>query len=140
MTKITSSPASVGYLGPEGTFTEQALLSQPDLAAAAHVLCRSHSGVLFRTQEGDVDVGFCAIENSIEGTVNVIQDFNVVTKHQLSVPKQMVGVFACPNSNCITHGEPVDSHYYVRSVKGGIRLKCKYCEKSFSKELITSRV
>lgn len=74
MTKSASSPFSVGYLGPEGTFTEQALLSQPDLAAAEHVLFRSHSDVLLRTQESAVDVGFCAIENSIEGTVNVIQD------------------------------------------------------------------
>ena len=74
MTPSASSELSVGYLGPEGTFTEQAILTQPDLAAAQHVLCRSHSDVLFRTQEGDVTLGFAAIENSIEGTVNVIQD------------------------------------------------------------------
>ncbi len=74
MTETASSETTVGYLGPEGTFTEQALLTQPDLAAARHVLCRSHSDVLFGTQEGDVDLGFCAIENSIEGTVNVVQD------------------------------------------------------------------
>ena len=64
----------MGYLGPAGTFTEQAVLTQPDLSAAEHVLCRSHSDVLFGTEEGTVDVGFCAIENAIEGTVNVIQD------------------------------------------------------------------
>lgn len=74
MTPSASSELSVGYLGPEGTFTEQAILTQPDLAAAQHVLCRSHSDVLFRTQEGEVTFGFAAIENSIEGTVNVIQD------------------------------------------------------------------
>ena len=65
---------TVGYLGPVGTFTEAAVLTQPDLARAEHVLCRSHADVLTRTTEGDVDLGFCAIENSIEGTVNVIQD------------------------------------------------------------------
>lgn len=74
MTKITSLPSSVGYLGPAGTFTEQAILTQADLAAVDHVLCRSHSDVLFRTEQGDVEAGFCAIENAIEGTVNVIQD------------------------------------------------------------------
>ncbi len=74
MNKIASSETTVGYLGPEGTFTEQALLTQPDLAAAQHVLCRSHSDVLFGAQHGDVDLGFCAIENSIEGTVNIVQD------------------------------------------------------------------
>lgn len=74
MTKTPPSAQSVGYLGPIGTFTEAAVLTQPDLARARHVLCRSHADVLTRTTEGDVDLGFCAIENSIEGTVNVIQD------------------------------------------------------------------
>jgi prephenate dehydratase len=74
VTDIASSASSIAYLGPEGTFTEQAVLTQDDLAAAEHVLCRSHAEVLYRTQEGTVDLGFAAIENSIEGTVNVIQD------------------------------------------------------------------
>ena len=65
---------TVGYLGPSGTFTEAALLTQPDLAAAEHVLYRSHSDVLHSTGIGEIDFGFCAIENAIEGTVNVVQD------------------------------------------------------------------
>ena len=64
----------VGYLGPSGTFTESALLTQVDLASAQHVLYRSHSDVLHNTAIGSVDFGFCAIENAIEGTVNVVQD------------------------------------------------------------------
>ena len=31
----------VGYLGPAGTFTESALLTQVDLAAAEHILFRA---------------------------------------------------------------------------------------------------
>ena len=64
----------VGYLGPSGTFTESALLTQTDLASAEHVLYRSHSDVLHNTSTGEIDFGFCAIENAIEGTVNVVQD------------------------------------------------------------------
>jgi len=64
----------IGYLGPSGTFTEAAILSQPDLAASEHVLFRSHSDVLHSTGIGEIDFGFCAIENAIEGTVNVVQD------------------------------------------------------------------
>ncbi|MGI9622222.1 MAG: prephenate dehydratase [Acidimicrobiales bacterium] len=65
---------SIAYLGPEGTFTEEAVLTQADLSEADHVLCRSHAEVLLLTEEGQTDFGFAAIENSIEGTVNVIQD------------------------------------------------------------------
>ena len=68
------SVGRIGYLGPSGTFTEAAILSQPDLAASEHVLFRSHSDVLHSTGTGEVDFGFCAIENAIEGTVNVVQD------------------------------------------------------------------
>ena len=45
---MTSAAPSirVGFLGPLGTFTEQALKTQPDLAAAEHVLYRTMPDVL----------------------------------------------------------------------------------------------
>ncbi|MCB0977815.1 MAG: prephenate dehydratase [Acidimicrobiales bacterium] len=94
------SGVRVGFLGPPGTFTEQALLSQPDLAAARLVPYPTMDEVLRATESGEVDVGFVAIENSIEGTVNVTSDvltFDVdvliqrevvlnVQQHLLAVP------------------------------------------------------
>lgn len=70
------SPAGlrVGFLGPRGTFTEQALLTQPDLAAAELVTFQTMADVLRAAEAGEVDLGFVAIENSIEGTVNVTSD------------------------------------------------------------------
>ena len=64
----------VGFLGPLGTFTEQALLSQPDLAAAETVPLDTIDEVLRSVHRGDVDYGFVAIENAIEGTVNLTLD------------------------------------------------------------------
>jgi prephenate dehydratase len=64
----------VGFLGPEGTFTEQALLTQPDLAASDLRAVPTIPDVLAATAAGDLDLGFVAIENSIEGTVNVTLD------------------------------------------------------------------
>jgi prephenate dehydratase len=64
----------VGYLGPEGTFTEQALLTQPDLASARLTALPSIPEVLAATASGTVDFGFVAIENAIEGSVNVTID------------------------------------------------------------------
>jgi prephenate dehydratase len=79
----------VGYLGPEGTFTESALLTQSDLAESEHVLFRSHSDVLHNTATGKVDFGFCAIENAIEGTVNVVQD-TLAFDSELMIQREVV--------------------------------------------------
>ena len=68
------SPASVAYLGPAGTFTEQALLTQDDLAALEHVPLPTIRGVLEATEQSRADIGFAAIENSIEGAVNATLD------------------------------------------------------------------
>jgi prephenate dehydratase len=64
----------VGYLGPHGTFAEEALLTQPDLAAAAAVPLRSVPHVINAVENGDVDLGFVPLENSIEGSVSATLD------------------------------------------------------------------
>lgn len=70
----TRPGAVVGFLGPQGTFTEQALLTQPDLAAAELRSLGSISDVIAATAAGEVDLGFVPIENAIEGSVNVTLD------------------------------------------------------------------
>lgn len=79
----------VGFLGPRGTFTEQALMSQPDLASAEHVLYRTMPDVLDGVERGEVDLGFVAIENSIEGTVNLTQD-ELAFSHDLLIQREVV--------------------------------------------------
>ncbi len=64
----------IGYLGPSGTFTEQALLGQSDLQACDLVPSPRFVDVLHATSVGEVDYGFVAIENAIEGTVNITLD------------------------------------------------------------------
>jgi len=64
----------IGFLGPEGTFTEQALLAQTDLATETLVALPSIPEVLLAVHTGDVDLGFVAVENSIEGAVTVTVD------------------------------------------------------------------
>jgi prephenate dehydratase len=63
------------FLGPEGTFTEQALLSQPDLMVDVELVALpSIPEVLAAVADGRVDKGFVGIENSIEGAVTVTVD------------------------------------------------------------------
>ncbi|MCD9624189.1 prephenate dehydratase [Rhabdothermincola salaria] len=68
------SARTIAFLGPIGTFSEQALLSDEDLARAKAVPLPTFSAVLNAVEAGEVDLGFVAIENAIEGTVNVTQD------------------------------------------------------------------
>lgn len=70
-----TSPHRIGFLGPHGTYSEEALLSQHDLVATAELVpMRTFVDILTETQRGAVDIGFVAIENAIEGTVNVSLD------------------------------------------------------------------
>jgi prephenate dehydratase len=64
----------VGFLGPHGTFAEEALLTQPDLAAGKAVPFRDVPHVITAVETGEVDVGIVPIENSIEGSINVTLD------------------------------------------------------------------
>ena len=79
----------VGYFGPAGTFTEQALLTQADLAALEHLPYRTVPDVLDAVESGEVDLGFVPIENSIEGTVNFTQDA-LVFDHDLLIQREVV--------------------------------------------------
>ena len=64
----------IGYLGPSGTFTEQALLTQADLSSGERIPFRTVPDVLDAVQGGEVQKGVVPIENSIEGMVNFTQD------------------------------------------------------------------
>jgi prephenate dehydratase len=64
----------VGFLGPFGTFTEQALLTQADLASEELVPLPTIPDVLAAVAAGEIDLGFVPIENAIEGTVNAAID------------------------------------------------------------------
>jgi aspartate carbamoyltransferase regulatory subunit len=67
-----------------------------------------------------------------DATINQIKDFKVVKKFKVQLPDFFSGVLSCPNSNCISHNEPVKARFYVN--KGTeLRLKCHYCEKSFTR-------
>lgn len=65
-------------------------------------------------------------------TINQIKDFKVVKKFSVQLPSSFVGVLTCPNSNCISHNEPVKSRFYVQQ-NSTLKLKCHYCEKSFER-------
>jgi prephenate dehydratase len=64
----------VAYFGPAATFTQEALLTQSDLAGAELRPLPTITAVLEAVAGGDVDLGFVPIENAIEGTVSATID------------------------------------------------------------------
>jgi prephenate dehydratase len=86
---VGARPRRVAFLGPLGTFTEQALLTQADVADAELVPFPTFSEVLDAVSSGAVDLGFIAIENSIEGTVNIAQD-SLAFVHDLLIQREVV--------------------------------------------------
>lgn len=83
------TPATtVAYLGPPGTFSEEALLSEQDLAHARRVPFMSFWEVLQAVGDASVDLGFVALENSIEGTVNLALD-PLIFSHELWIVREV---------------------------------------------------
>lgn len=72
---VPSSTASrFAYLGPSGTFTEQALLSIPDTSSAELRPCATVTVALDAVRAGEADRAVVPIENSVEGSVPVTLD------------------------------------------------------------------
>jgi prephenate dehydratase len=82
----------IAFLGPPGTFTEEALLTQADLAEMELVPLRTMPDVLNATERGDVDLGFVALENSIDGTVNESLDGLIFENSLLMQREVVIGV------------------------------------------------
>jgi aspartate carbamoyltransferase regulatory subunit len=65
-------------------------------------------------------------------TINIIRDYKLVEKRKINLPDSIVGIFRCPNLNCITNSEE-----YIRPTidiidKEKIVLKCRYCARAIS--------
>jgi prephenate dehydratase len=79
----------VAYFGPAATFTEEALLTQPDLAAADLTALASITAVLDAVARGEADLGFVPMENGIEGTVSATIDGLIHDVH-LHIQREVV--------------------------------------------------
>lgn len=65
---------SYAYLGPEGTFTEAALLAWLGGSPAEQVACSTVTAALDAVRAGDVAAAMVPLENSVEGSVSATID------------------------------------------------------------------
>lgn len=72
-----------------------------------------------------------------KATVNIIQNSEVVNKYAVKIPTTISHCIICPNANCITNHEQTTHLFHIDSDRKVIRLRCHFCEKTFSKQEIT---
>lgn len=80
------------FLGPQGTFAEEALLGQTSVKEKDLVSCPTVKDVILAVAKGEVSRGIVPIENSIEGSVNETLDTltfevnNVIIEREIIIP------------------------------------------------------
>jgi prephenate dehydratase len=86
----------VGYLGPEGTFTQAAVLTAPAAGSFELVPVETIHDTVLAVQRGAVELAVVPIENSLEGAVNVTLDALVFDAADVRIVGETVlGVEQC---------------------------------------------
>ena len=63
--------------------------------------------------------------------INIIRDFEVVEKHHVELPDEIVGIVRCGNPKCITNNEPMATRFHVVS-REPVTIRCHYCNHTVS--------
>jgi prephenate dehydratase len=109
MSPVPDSVPRAGYLGPEGTFSEEALLGSVDGAAVEPVALEPVALETIRqavmaVQEATVQWALVPIENSIEGSVTVTLDTLAGDAGEVAI----VGEVVLPVRHCLIARTPVE--------------------------------
>ena len=64
-----------------------------------------------------------------KATINIIRDYEVVEKHKVKLPNEIIGIVKCSNPTCISNSkEPVQSRFLLEC-EDPPTIKCYYCER-----------
>lgn len=77
--------ARAGYLGPEGTFSEEALLAELQPGAASPTPLETIYDTAMALRRGDVEWAILPIENSLDGSVTVTLDLLAEQAEELEI-------------------------------------------------------
>jgi prephenate dehydratase len=80
----------VGYFGPEGTFTHEALIDSTAGLGLAHVPYPTIFDTVMAVQEGEVDRALVPIENSLEGSVDATLDTLAIETEDVAIVGEVV--------------------------------------------------
>jgi prephenate dehydratase len=87
----------VGYFGPEGTFTQEALLGSTDVSGLALVPLPTIYDTVMAVHHREVERSLVPMENSLEGSVNATLDALAMETEDVSI----VGEVVYPIRHCL---------------------------------------
>ena len=62
-------------------------------------------------------------------TINIIRNYDVIDKHRVSVPDEILNIVKCFNPNCFSNTkEPIETKFIITN-RQPLRIKCHYCER-----------
>jgi prephenate dehydratase len=93
----------VAYLGPEGTFSEEALLVSPDAERYEPVAEPTVYECVMAVHAGEVERAIVPIENSLEGSVNATLDALVFETEEVTI----IGESVHPIQHCLIARQPL---------------------------------
>lgn len=71
-----------------------------------------------------------------QAKLNIIKNYEVVEKREVSLPSEISGIVKCFNPKCITNHEHITTRFTVVS-EAPLQLQCRYCEKiTTEKEMV----
>mgnify|MGYP000943807345 FL=1 len=68
-------------------------------------------------------------------SLNIIKDYEVVEKKEITLPDEIVEIVKCNNPKCITNNEPMKTRFHVID-KEKVILQCHYCQLKINKDEI----
>jgi prephenate dehydratase len=93
----------VGFLGPEGTFSEEAVLAAPGAERFEPVPCPTVYDAVMAVHQGTVERSLVPMENSLEGSVNATLDALAVETEDVRI----VGEVVQPIRHCLIARRPM---------------------------------
>jgi aspartate carbamoyltransferase regulatory subunit len=68
-------------------------------------------------------------------SLNIIKDYEVIEKKEITLPDEIIEIVKCNNPKCITNNEPMKTRFHVID-KEKVVLQCHYCELKINKDEI----
>jgi prephenate dehydratase len=103
MSDSSGRPLRVGFLGPEGTFSHEAVLSSPRSEDFELIELPTIVEAILAVEDGTVERALVPIENSIEGSVSVTLDALAFETESVTI----IGEAVQPISQCLIAPQPI---------------------------------